>query len=47
MEEKKKILENMKICIDSINKTIKEVIEKLNGFSKAIIYCYFNLNINI
>ena len=32
IDEKKKILNELKINIDEINKTIKEVIDKLNGF---------------
>ena len=32
IEEKEKILNELKINIDGINKTIKEVIDKLNGF---------------
>ena len=43
-EEKKKILDNMKVLIDSIIQTIKEVIDRLNGFSKTI-NKYYEINI--
>lgn len=36
VEEKEKILNEMKACIDGINATIKEVIDKLNKFSEYI-----------
>ena len=42
-EEKKKILDNMKVLIDSINQTIKEVIVRLNLFSKTI-NKYYEIN---
>ena len=46
MEEKKKILNELKINIDEINKTIKEVIDNLNGFM-SYIYKYYEINNNI
>jgi hypothetical protein len=46
IEEKKKILSEFKICIDKINKGIKEVIEELNGFM-LYINKYYEINNNI
>ena len=46
IEEKRKILDELKINIDSINKTIKEVIDKLNGFMKYI-NKFYEINNNI
>ena len=39
IEEKKKILNEFKINIDSINKTIKEIIDKLNRFTQHTKNC--------
>jgi surface protein len=46
IEEKKKILSEFKLCIDKINKGIKEVIEELNGFM-LYINKYYEINNNI
>ena len=46
MEMKQNILNEMKTCIDEINKVIKEAIEKLNGFSEAI-NKYYEINKSI
>ena len=46
IEEKKKILNELKINIDAINKTIKEVIDKLNGFM-LYISKFYEINNNI
>ena len=43
IDEKKKILNEIKIYIDSINKTIKEVINKLNRFTEDI-NKYYEIN---
>ena len=46
IEEKKKILNELKINIDAINKTIKEVIDNLNGFM-LYISKFYEINNNI
>ena len=46
IEEKKKILNELKINIDEINKTIKEVIDELNGFM-LYINKFYEINNNI
>ena len=46
IKEKKKILNEFKVNIDSINKIIKEVIDKLNGF-KEYINKFYEINNNI
>ena len=46
LEEKKKILNELKINIDEINKTIKEVIDKLNRFM-LYINKFYEINNNI
>ena len=46
IEEKKKILNELKINIDEINKTIKEVIDNLNGFM-LYINKFYEINNNI
>ena len=46
MEEKKKILNELKINIDGINKTIKKVIDNLNGFM-SYINKFYEINNNI
>ena len=46
IEEKKKILNELKINIDEINKTIKEAVDKLNGFI-SYINKFYEINNNI
>ena len=46
LEEKKKILDEIKICINSINASIKEVIIQLNKFSEDINQ-FYEINKNI
>ena len=46
MEEKKKILNILKINIDGINKTIKEIIDNLNEFM-SYINKFYEINNNI
>ena len=46
IDEKKKILNELKINIDEINKTIKEIIDKLNGFI-SYINKFYEINKNI
>ena len=46
MEEKKEILNELKICINSIEKKIKDMINKLNRFTDFI-NSYYEINYNL